>query len=245
MIIRNLAILAFLFALSGCAAGVRVDYRSAVPSIPVGVANEGQSIEVTVVDERPYVLNNRKGRHFVGVSRALYYNPFNITTASGLGLSTDLQSAIISSLNRGRMDASPASQSDRPSRAPRLLVLTVRDWKADAYMRVRFDYDITAEVKDSGGTVLATKSAKGSGPISNFLTAGADALNQVLADREVTHALGGSAVPLATPTATPDGSGKFSFADKSAAYDNCMRRVARVSDPGLRLAAMSMCDSAR
>lgn len=242
MIIRNLAILAILVTLSGCAAGVRVDYRAAVPSIPVETSDEGRAIEVAVLDERPYVLSGRKGRHFVGVSRALYYNPYNITTASGLGLTTDLQGAILSSLNRGRMDASPALQSERPSRASRLLVLTVRDWKADAYMRVRFDYDLTAEVKDASGAVLATKSAKGSGAITNFLTAGADALNQVLADREVLQALRGTPVPLAP---APSSAAKISADGKPAAYDNCMRRVARVSDPGLRLAAMSMCDSAR
>lgn len=246
MTLRNIAVIACMTLLTGCAFGVRVDYRAAAPNIPLKPSTEKRVIEVATSDQRPYILSGKKGPHFVGVSRALYYNPYNITTASGLGLGTDLQTAIISALSRNYAVEAKASHNRDRASAPgaHLLVLSIREWKSDAYMSVRFDYDVTVEVKDEQGQVLASKNAKGSGAITNFLTAGADVLNQVLTDHEITMALDSTLIPQAAqvPALLMPATSSQSATDQ---YDNCIRRVLRISDPQLRITAMTACDSAK
>lgn len=109
-------------------------------------------------------------------------------------------------------------------------------------MRARFDYDVTAEVIDHNGTVLASKSAKHRGAINHFIVAGTSVLQEVLDDDRVVSALTGRLAiePLdATPaahTVAPQGA--------RPTYDECMRRVLKISDKQLRLQSMSTCDAA-
>ncbi|MDG9929996.1 MULTISPECIES: hypothetical protein [unclassified Pseudomonas] len=248
MKLRNIAVIATMALLTGCAFGIKVDYRMALPYVQLEPSTEKRVIEVATVDQRPYILSGNKRPQFVGVSRALYYNPYNINTASGLGLVTDLQSAMITALARDPSVQARATQNrDRASASgTRLLVLTVREWKSDAYMRVRFDYDVTAEVKDEQGLVLATKTAKGRGAITHFLNAGADVLNQALGDHEIVKALGSTPTPLVAPARAPAAlTPATASAKPGIQYDDCIRRVLRISDQQLRLSAMSACDSAK
>lgn len=239
--------------LTGCAAGNRIDYRLSVPSISSLPAVEKKEIEVAVVDQRPYVTSGRKRQTFVGVMRALAYVPYNITTLSGLSLSNDLQQATLSSLRRqflnaraGLSDLSKASSQDHL-----LLRMTLRDWKNDVYMRARFDYDITVEVIDHSGMILASKTAKHSGAINHFIMAGSSALQEVLGDEQVVAALTGR---LALGSSRVDGAQSSNLAVPSSpsastsqphpSYDDCMRRVLKISDKQLRLSSMSACDGA-
>lgn len=107
-------------------------------------------------------------------------------------------------------------------------------------MRSRFDYDITAAVLDETGRELATKSAKNSGQITNFLTAGADAIGSVLNADEIAAALSGPVPPIVTTPRTP-----ATQATPSSGYDDCMRRIVRIKDPQLRASAMVMCDGVK
>lgn len=241
---RLVFVLALASQIAGCAFGQRVDYRRAAPYVTV---TSDKQVAVAVVDERPYVLARSKRPTYVGTLRALYYNPYNVTTYSGDPLAADIREAVRSALVRASIQAVPSASTDRASGPnQRLLLIRMREWKSDAYMSVRFDYDLTASVIDENGRVLASKDAKRSGAVTNLITAGSGVLAQLLGSEEIVAALAPAAAPASSVTAaeptartTPAASGG------PAAYDACMRRVLRIADPALRLSSMSMCDSAR
>tara|TARA_Y100001951_G_scaffold103734_1_gene113280 strand:+ start:14615 stop:15343 length:729 start_codon:yes stop_codon:yes gene_type:complete len=233
--------LAIALQLGGCAFGQRIDYRQAVPALNLRTDTE---VAVSVVDQRPYVTAKRKDPRYVGTLRALYYNPFNVTTLSGAPLAIDLQAAIVSGLQRSGVDAKHhlAGQQQAEHSGQRLLVVKLAEWKSDTYMRNRFDYDLSASVYNERGALLASSQAKWSGPTNNFFTSGSDALRAVLADEQVTDALAGQG-PLALKQKIQ--SPLSSQVNASSNYDDCMVRVLRISDAQLRLQAMAACDGAK
>lgn len=233
MLLRAILMLCAFATLGGCAFGQKIDYRQSTPYLS---ARSDTPVEVNVVDERPYVLSGSKNPTYVGTLRALYYNPFNINTLTGNPLSFDLKEAVRSSLEKSSIKAPAAYSTTNADPGQKLLMLKLREWKSDSYMRTRFDYDITASVLDEHGKELATKSAKSSGAIKNFLTAGSEALSAVLNSDEIVAALSSEPKPAPPVIAQPETKG-------SANYDQCMRRVAKISDPALRAKSMSMCDA--
>ncbi|WP_050577104.1 hypothetical protein [Pseudomonas parafulva] len=232
LVVRALALLLALSALGGCAFGQKIDYRESSPYI---FAKSDASVEISVIDERPYILSASKSPTFVGRIRGLYYNPFNVNTVSGKPLSSDIQEALRRAFDRASIRSSDAYSPSRSAPGQRLLVLKVREWKMDAYMKVRFDYDISGLVIDENGREVATKSAKSSGPVADLISAGSDALSTVVNSEEIIGALSPSSP--AKPSATP-----APKAPANQAYDQCMRRVGKISDPTLRASSMSMCD---
>ena len=232
MLLRAVLMLCAFAILGGCAFGQKIDYRQSTPYLS---ARSDTPVEVNVIDERPYVVSGSKNPTYVGTLRALYYNPFNINTLTGNPLSFDIKEAIRSSLEKSSIKAPAAYSTTNADPGQKLLMLKLREWKSDSYMRTRFDYDITASVLDEHGKELATKSAKSSGAIKNFLTAGSEALSAVLNSDEIIAAL--SLEPKSAAPATVQ-----SEAKGSVNYDQCMRRIAKISDPALRAKSMSMCD---
>lgn len=233
MLLRAVLMLCAFATLGGCAFGQKIDYRQSTPYLS---ARSAIPVEVNVIDERPYVLSGSKNPTYVGTLRALYYNPFNINTLTGNPLSFDLKEAVRSSLEKSSIKAPAAYSTTNADPGQKLLMLKLREWKSDSYMRTRFDYDITASVLDEHGKELATKSAKSSGAIKNFLTAGSEALSAVLNSDEIVAALSSESKSTPPVSAQPETKG-------SANYDQCMRRVAKISDPALRAKSMSMCDA--
>lgn len=232
MLLRAVLMLCAFATLGGCAFGQKIDYRQSTPYLS---ARSDTPVEVNVIDERPYVVSGSKNPTYVGTLRALYYNPFNINTLTGNPLSFDIKEAIRSSLEKSSIKAPAAYSTTNADPGQKLLMLKLREWKSDSYMRTRFDYDITASVLDEHGRELATKSAKSSGAIKNFLTAGSEALSAVLNSDEIIAAL--SSEPKSAAPATLQSETKG-----SVNYDECMRRIAKISDPALRAKSMSMCD---
>jgi len=235
LLLRALAIICAFSALGGCAFGQKIDYRQSSPYLS---ARSDTPVEVNVIDERPYVLEDDKDPDFVGRIRGLYYNPFNVNTLTGDPLSFDIKEAVRAALEKSSIKAPAAYSTTNANPGQKLLMLKLREWKIDAYMRTRFDYDITVSVLDEHGNELATKSAKNSGAVKNVIIAGTEALSGVLNSDEIVAALSSSskevmqAVPATTSKAAP-------------AYDQCMRRVGKISDPALRTSSMSMCDDVK
>jgi hypothetical protein len=227
--------------ISGCAFGRHVDYsvQAANPGIYFSSENE---VAVTVQDLRPYVISGKKSPNFVGVRRAGFYNPFDVRTVSGKPLASDLQQSVLAALEKAKIRSVAQPYSSPPRAADdqqRLLVLRIDEWKTDTYKRVRFDYDVTATVFDRLGNTLATHSAKNSSAIANFYVAAKDALTEAIGDPGVVAALQrvGS-----TQTILPDTSPR-ELGHKNS-YDECMERVLRIQDKGLRVRALSSCDAA-
>lgn len=185
--LRIFALAAALVALGGCAIGQTVDYRQSSPELSVRSATQ---VQVQVVDQRPYVLALEKKPTFVGRLRGLYYNPWNVNTTSGLPLADDLAQAVRTGLAKAHIIATVGSGGTAAPAGQRLLVLTLREWKVDAYVNTRFDFDVGLAVIDDHGTVLATQDVKGSGAVENVIGAGASVLRHALDAPGVTQALG-------------------------------------------------------
>lgn len=238
MLSRLLVLAISISALGGCAFGQKIDYRQSTIATPV---KSSQPVELHVIDQRPYVRSG-KNLTFVGRIRGLYYNPFKVYTLSGSPLTADLQEALRNSLARSDVTTIDSYSADAATPGRKLLLVTVREWKMDAYMKIRFDYDLTAAVIDQHGKVIASESAKDSGPVTNVITAGTEALARVVNASAVVDALSSrEPTTLAPPLIQPQQKTKPGSASE---YDACMKRVARISDPSLRRSSMSICDDA-
>lgn len=235
-LLRCFIILCALSSLGGCAFGQKIDYRQSSPSLSV---RSDTPVEISVIDERPYVVRNDKSPTFVGRIRGLYYNPFNVNTATGQPLASDISEAVRSALAKSSINAAVTQSATHADQGHRLLLLRLREWKMDAYMKVRFDYDITASVVDEHGIEIASKNAKNSGPVANVIAAGTDALSGILNASEIVDALSSKPRQLTMlPATMPPAENK-----PISAYDQCMRRVGKISDPTLRASSMAMCDN--
>lgn len=185
--LKMFALVASLIALEGCAIGQTIDYRKSSPELKVCSATP---VKVQVVDQRPYVLALEKKPTFVGRIRGLYYNPWNVNTKSGLPLADDLAQALRTGLARSCVKAVVGKGITSAPAGEKLLVLTLREWKMDAYMRVRFDFDVGLAIIDDHGAVLASQDVKGSGAVENVIAAGARVLREALDAPSVGRALG-------------------------------------------------------
>lgn len=232
---KCLAIVAVSSALAGCAVGQKVDYRL---SVPYASARTETTVQLAVIDDRPYILSKSKKPTYVGTLRGLYYNPFNVNTASGDPLASDIQDALWSSFRRSNIPGALATSFAKADPGKKLFVLKIREWKTDGYMRLRFDYDITGTVLDESGHELGVKSAKGSSEITDRIASGSLAIGEIINSTEIKDALDPVQLAPSAVTSSPT-------LLKSAGYDECMRRIAKISDPALRISSMPMCDSAK
>lgn len=157
---------------SGCAFGNKHRYDDASLELQATV---GAPVVVAVTDQRPYVLDGDKLPQFVGLQRAGYGNPFDVTTESGRPLASDMADSICTSLVRkGRpcvpsvsigADVATARQAGidacGSSGSPRLLLITIREWKADTYNNTSLYFDLSAEVVDATGALLGQNRFQG------------------------------------------------------------------------------------
>ena len=154
--------------LTGCAIGNTYNYQKADIELPV--AGEGK-MGLAVQDRRPYVLNGDKKSNFVGLQRGGFGNPFDVTTASGQPLAEVLYDIIAAELTENGFEvtelhlASSAGQyvadAIAGSGARRSVVLTVGEWKTDAYMNFGLTYDLGMQIFDESGKILAEKKSSG------------------------------------------------------------------------------------
>jgi len=129
-------------------------------------------VAVATRDARPYILNADKSPTFVGLQRGGYGNPFDVDTESGQPLAFDMTASIAASLSRQgfqvvAVTAPPAGdEADflaklAESGAERLLLLTLTQWKADAYQNTALLYDVLLQVRGADQSVLAEKRLEG------------------------------------------------------------------------------------
>ena len=159
---RILLIFIYIF-LTGCAVGNHYNYQTSVSSLPVK-ASVNKLLILTVEDLRPYVLNGDKKSNFVGLQRAGFGNPFDVTTASGNSLIQDMAQSIASSLeNSGfhvvvsedKPKLEQLSQLANINKADRIIWLKVIDWKSDIYMSIGLNFNLHLAVYNSAGNLLA------------------------------------------------------------------------------------------
>ncbi len=144
-------------------------YRNTVLNFKAG---GNKSLGIATHDERVYVLSGEKEPDFVGLSRGGYGNPWDITTSSGKPLAEDVTAAIEQSLKKKGFAPVPVivAAGDKQdtvlkklteTKADRLLLIQMAEWKSDTYVSTGLFYDVIATVYDAQGKALAEKSIKG------------------------------------------------------------------------------------
>lgn len=162
-------IVATVFMTSGCAIGVKHKYDDINPEATLHTHG---TIAVGVQDKRPYVVTGDKAETFVGLSRGGYGNPFDVNTESGSPLAKDFRAAIVSLLKSGgatvtEVEFKPSTsgydvrQSLAQTGADKSVLLTLREWKSDTFMRTALHYDIELIVFGSKNDTLGNKTLAG------------------------------------------------------------------------------------
>lgn len=150
MITKQAIIVLAVFALSGCVVGqkIEMDYTASPSAV-----TEPNSVSVSVVDARPYVVNGDKDPSFIGKYRAGFGNPWDVSTENNVPLAkllaADLEEAV-RSLGFGTQPTDP----------DRSLIVYIRDWNFDAYIDGRFWYELDVEVQDVDDAVIASVKIK-------------------------------------------------------------------------------------
>lgn len=162
---------ASMFALAGCAIGNTHQYASTSMTLPAsGVANT--QIAIGVQDRRPYVLDGNKAPTFVGLQRGGFGNPFDVNTSSGRPLADDVRLSITGALQRSgatvlpvsvasRADAATARRALVAAGAPRSLLMTISEWKADTMNNTALYFALQLEVLDREGQTVGQAAVSG------------------------------------------------------------------------------------
>lgn len=213
--------IATAIVLSGCAAGKRVDYRVTTEFVAPTV--KGTTVSVGAQDVRPYVLDGSKQTNFVGLSRSMAGIPYGVVTTSGDPLADEIGALIAGALRKngatvmevkipvgtpavGRVALFKATNSTRN------YLLEIREWKTDTYSNTTLSYDISLNVLDNLGAVLATKNIKGQDKLGSrpdrmtLATAISSIFGGLLNEPEIVSAGGAidaSTQPLATSSVAP------------------------------------------
>jgi hypothetical protein len=166
---RSIWVLLFCTSIiTGCAVGQTYNYQQADIELPV--MGEGK-LGLAVLDNRPYVLSGDKKANFVGLQRGGFGNPFDVTTGSGNPLAEVFYVILAAELSENGfevMDLHLTSSDGRlvagaitSSGAHRSVILTVDEWKTDAFMNFGLTYDLDLQIFDESGSLLAEKDSSG------------------------------------------------------------------------------------
>jgi hypothetical protein len=161
--------LVVVVAAAGCAHGNKHGYTAVRPNLAV----QGTlPVAVVVQDVRPYILTKEKTPDFVGLQRGGFGNPFDVTTESGRPLADDFSMSIADALaRRGYKTMQAKAPAGRvppdaravaaESKASRVALVTIHEWKSDTYHNVALIHEVTLRVFDATGAPLATSSVSG------------------------------------------------------------------------------------
>ncbi len=167
--VTRLTLLMLTTGLAACAIGNEYAYDAK----PANIAYQGSGTVASAVhDQRSYVKSGDKPPSFVGLQRNRFGIPFDVSTTSGQALDVDLGKTLGGALtSAGYRDSavavtfrdSGAAARDRllATRAKRLVLLTLNEWKTDTRTKAALYFDLTMAVYDERGKLLAKQSLKG------------------------------------------------------------------------------------
>lgn len=167
---RALLLLIAVAALQGCWYALKFSYADG--DIALLEDRSDTPVAVAVLDQRSYVVSGDKGENFVGLSRDGYGIPFDVKTRGRGPMATDMATGIARALEDHGQPASvvavPASAGPQAAKvalmqsgAQRLLLFTLREWKTDTMTRTGLWFDVTLDVFDGTGEVLASRHIEG------------------------------------------------------------------------------------
>ncbi len=170
-----------LAALGGCGAGDTLDaaigtsfggsydYSALRPGLAVA---PDRSVAVTVIDQRPYVVNGDESPAFVGTEYGRYRDIVEVETASDRPLASVMADAIARALDGGPgatavpLDAgtseAEALAALAATGADRLLLVRIHEWQTNATVRVTARWHFEATVHDRAGAQLGRRARRGS-----------------------------------------------------------------------------------
>jgi hypothetical protein len=168
---RALTLTVSALILAGCAVGRTASYSETSIAMP-GATSSGGAVALAVQDRRSYVLSGNKPERFVGLMRGGFGNPFDVNTATGGPVATDVRDTISRSLTSQGYKVSvvaldPKESADavqaklRAAGARRSALLTLTEWKSDSYWNIGIIYDATLTISDEKGKSLAINTVKG------------------------------------------------------------------------------------
>jgi hypothetical protein len=131
------------------------------------------SVAVATQDQRTQVVSGEKAPDFVGYQRSGLGIPFDVVTASERPLAGDMTSVLQHALRTaGYRAVQVYTRTGQPTRlaiaalmktgAQRLVMVRIFQWKADTLVETRIDYDVSLDVLDATGNVLARSKVRGS-----------------------------------------------------------------------------------
>jgi hypothetical protein len=153
---------AIAFVVMGCAVGRQHEYRV---QLPVFLEGRGR-VAVAVHDQRPDVVDGSEDLDYVGMQRAGFGNPWDVTTESGNALAEDWARTVVDALHRGGFAGEVVSTSPaqahlevvsrlRATRADALVLFTVHAWHSDTFGDTTVHRDVVLEVIEPSGRLLA------------------------------------------------------------------------------------------
>jgi len=195
--LQRLAVLGVVALLGGCAFGQKITYSNTTADIE---AKGDKAVAVSTHDQRPYVVSANKSPAFVGLSRGGYGNPFDVETPTGAPLSDEISESVSRSLAERGFKSSVVKVTPSQSRhsvieameaggAERLVLITLKEWKTDKYMRTSMIEDVSVKVFDKSGNELATASFNGDDVIGDVQMAFRSKIERWFADPRIVEAL--------------------------------------------------------
>ena len=169
---KLVALGALVVLLTGCAIGRTANYRGALP-LSVSRVDGHPSVVVAVQDQRPDVLNGRKWDTYVGTQRSIAGVPWNMRTASGRPLASEIGEDITAGLvsagfNAHQLSVTPQQGDDDVlvgarslSPGSKIYHFRITEWCNDIWFIPTLSYCIELMVKDASGAMRARKSACG------------------------------------------------------------------------------------
>ena len=165
--ISFIVFLCFLMFLSGCGAHTAVNrtenYINAWPNINY---ISDKNIVIGIIDERSYVVNGSVKPAYVGLMRGGFYNPWHMNTESGKPLVEDLSQAIVSGFKNAGINAKYiilTSDMDQQklynyflsNNSSKKVLIRIQEWQSDTFSSTVFMYDLTAEIYNEDGVMVA------------------------------------------------------------------------------------------
>ena len=172
---------------SACIYGTRYSYGTVFLEPQVSGSSR---VAVATQDSRPYVVSRNKTPQFVGQIRAGFGIPYEVETGDGHPLAENMTTVIAAALARRGFQpqivpVEPSASVEEVrntllrSGSERLLLLTLREWKSDAYLRVGLYYDVSLSVMDGSGKVLGEKTLQGKDNLGGSIDLSAYAKREV------------------------------------------------------------------
>lgn len=173
MIQRLLPTLALLLSIGACMEQ-QSSYELA-PATPSLSSPAAGSIAVVTIDARPYVTDGSKPASFIGTDRGQYSNTVDVVTASGRPLADEVTDLVVRGYAARGSQAVAASVPPKGGEAAMLaaakgqgekvVAVTIREWRTDAYTRVKLTWNLEAAVYGASGEALGRSQTQGAVPI--------------------------------------------------------------------------------